>query len=176
MITLILDGYNVIHAVPELSKRADQSLEAGRQALIDFCTAYKAKRGDVGQLYIVFDGDDAYAGQPSMDRQGVSVMFSRRGEEADERILSLIRNDGGRSRFVIVSNDTYIFNNARAHGARVISVRDFYAQRSLHRDSLRSRAADAPWRKRTDTSEKAPLSSGEAQRITDEYRKHLEGK
>lgn len=167
MMTLVLDGYNVIHAVPELARRLDQSLEAGRRALIEFCVAYKAKRGDIAQLYLVFDGDDAYAGQPSMDRQGVSVMFSRRGEEADERILGLIRNDGGRSRFVIVSNDTYIFNNARAHGARVISVRDFYAQR---------RAADAPRQDRIELPEKAPLSSGEAKRITDEYRKHLEGK
>lgn len=166
MITLILDGYNVIHAVPELSKRADQNLEAGRKALIDFCAAHKAKRGDVAQIYIVFDGDDAYAGQPSADRQGVRVLFSRRGEEADERILELIRTDGGRSRFLIVSNDTYIFNNARAHGARVISVRDFYAQR---------RAAD-PRQDRVTLPEKTPLPSGEAQRITDEYRKHLEGK
>lgn len=166
MLTLILDGYNVIHAVPELAKRLDQSLEAGRQGLIEFCVAYKARRGDVAQLYIVFDGDEAYAGA-GQGGAGISVLFSRRGEEADERILSLIRTDGGRSRFVIVSNDTYIFNNARAHGARVISVRDFYAQR---------RAADAPRQDRIELPEKAPLSSGEAKRITDEYRKHLEGK
>lgn len=165
MLTLILDGYNVIHAIPELTKRLDQSLESARQGLIDFCVAFKAKRGDVGQLYIVFDGDDAYAGQPSMDRGGVTVMFSRRGEEADERILKLIRHDGGQSRFLIVSDDTYIFNNARAHGARVISVRDFYAQR---------RAAD-PRQDRVELPGKTPLPSGEAQRITDEYRKHLEG-
>lgn len=164
MLTLILDGYNVIHAVPELSKRADQNLEAGRRALIDFCMAYKAKRGDIAQLYIVFDGDEAYGG-PGRGGAGVNVLFSRRGEEADERILALIRNDGGQSRFLIVSDDTYIFNNARAHGARVISVRDFYAQR---------RAAD-PRPTRTELPGKTPLPPRDAQRITDEYRKHLEG-
>ena len=166
MLTLILDGYNVIHAVPQLAKRLDQSLEAARQALIEFCADYRARRGDVAQLYIVFDGDEAYAG-PGQSRLGVTVLFSRRGEEADERILGLIRSGDGRSRFVIVSDDTYIFNNARAHGARVMPVRDFYAQR---------RAADSPRQDRLGPPEKIPLPSIEAQRITDEYREHLEGK
>jgi predicted RNA-binding protein with PIN domain len=164
MVTLVLDGYNVIHAVPELARRLDQSLEAAREALIEFCQAYRAKRGDVAQLCIVFDGDDAYAG-PGPARAGVAVLFTRRGEEADERILSLIRADGGRSRFLIVSNDTYVLNNARAHGARVISVSEFCAQVQ----------PAAPSRlKRPDVVDKASLSTSEAHRITEEYRKLLE--
>ena len=167
MVTVILDGYNVIHAVPELARQLDHSLEAAREALLSVCRAYRARRGDIERLCVVFDGDQAYARGPRADRGGVTALFTRRQEEADERILSLIRSDGGRGRFVVVSNDTYIFNNARVHGTRVMSVSAFYAQ--LHP----ARAARSEPRTPVD---KAPLSTRDAQRITDEYRRHLESR
>jgi len=168
MVTLVLDGYNVIHAVPELARHLDQSLEDAREALVRFCQAYRSRRGDVAQLVVVFDGDEQYARGPEAERGGVTVLFTRRQEEADERILQLVRADGGRSRFVIVSNDTYVFNNARAHGARVIPVSEFYAQ--LRRaNPLRHPA-------RPEVPDKPALSPFDARRITDDYRKHLEGK
>ncbi len=167
MITLILDGYNVIHGVVELERRLDRSLEAARAALVDMCQAYKARRGDVGRVYVVFDGDDAVGAGGSAERGGVSVVFTRKREEADDRILGLIRADAGQSRFVIVSNDTYVFNNARAQGARVMSVGEFYAQSKPPAGAVRS----AP---RAAGDEKSPLPSREAQRITDDYRRRLE--
>lgn len=167
MVTIILDGYNVIHAVPELSRQLDRSLEAARQALVRLCETYLARRGDVTQLYVIFDGTDLDARGSRADRGRVTVLFTQRQEEADERILNLIRADGGRSRFVIVSNDTYIFNNARVHGARVMSVGEFYAQ---------LRPARTARSKRPAVTEKMPLSTRDAQWITEEYRKYLAGK
>ena len=166
MVTVVLDGYNVIHAVPELARQLDRSLEAAREALVSLCQAYQARRGDVKRMYVVFDGDQAFASGPQRDRDGVAVLFTQRQEEADDRILSLIRADGGRSRFVIVSNDIYVFNNARVHGARVMPVSEFYAQ-------LRPAHAARP--ARPDAEDKTGLSAFDARRITEEYRKHLEG-
>jgi predicted RNA-binding protein with PIN domain len=100
---------------------------------------------------------------------GVTVLFSRRPEDADERILQLIRADGGRSQFVIVSNDNYIFNNARVHGARVISVAEFYAQ-------LQSVSAKPSGSGRPKSPEKSALPTRDAQQITEEYRRYLEGR
>ena len=167
MITIVLDGYNVIHGVPELERKLDQSLEAAREALLTFCQAYRARRGDVQQLYVVFDGNDAYAGGPIVDRGGVTVLFTRSQEEADDRILRLIKDDHARSRFVIVSNDNYVFNNARAHGARVISVSEF---------SAKPKPGRAPRAARSPVVEKTSLSLRAAEQITEEYRRHLEGK
>ena len=62
MTTIIVDGYNVIHAVPALARRLDQSLEAAREALLEACRAYRARRGDIARLYVVFDGDEAVGG------------------------------------------------------------------------------------------------------------------
>ena len=167
MVTVLLDGYNVIHAVPELARQMDRSLEAAREALVNLCREYRQRRGDVKRLYVVFDGDDVDARGPQEDHEGVTVLFTQRQEEADERILSVIRAEGGRSRFVVVSNDTHIFNNARALGAHVISIRTFYGQIR----PARTTRANPPA-----VIEKMSLSTRDAQRITEEYRKCLEGK
>ena len=165
MVTVILDGYNVIHAVPELKRQLDRSLEAARDALVTLCGEYRARRGDVAHLFVIFDGNQDDASGPHAGRGGVTVLFTQRQEEADERILSLIRADGRRSRFVIVSNDTHVFNNARALGARVISVQTFYGE--VH--PARPRRSKPPA-----AAEKMLLSTREAQQITEDYRKSLE--
>jgi len=151
--------------VAELSRQLDRSLEAAREALVSLCQAYQARRGDIQRVYVVFDGDQAYARGPQTGRGGVTVLFTQREEEADDRILRLIRADGGHSRFVIVSNDTYVFNNARAHGVSVLSVSEFAAQ---------LRPAPAPRLEHPDVVDKATLSAREAHQITEDYRHYLQ--
>ena len=170
MITLILDGYNVIHAVPQLARQMDHSLQSAREALVRLCEAYRARRGDIGQVYVVFDGrEDEFAGASEQSRGRVTVCFTRAPEEADQRILRLIEAKQS-GRCIVVSNDNEVVNNARAHGARVISAQEFAQQIQPARLMNASRG-----RLRAD-AEKPTLSIPEAQRITDEYRKHLEGK
>lgn len=168
MITVILDGYNVAHAVPELARQMDQSLEAAREALVRLCQEYRGRRGDIGRLYVVFEGrDDSAYGPRAQHHGGVTVLFTQEPEEADRRILKLIESERGRSRCVVVSNDNEVANNARAFGARVVSVQEFYRQARPMSASRQHPAADPG---------KATPSARDAQQITDEYRKHLEAK
>ena len=172
MITLIVDGYNVIYAVPELTRQMDRSLEAAREALVRFCETYRAKRGDIGQVYVVFDGrDDEFSGPSQQPRGRITVCFTRPPQEADQRILRLIEAERP-TRCVVVSNDNEVFNNARAHGARVISVKEFAQPRQPAKPAKTSRG-----RNRSGSGDDKPaLSIPEALRITDDYRRHLEGK
>jgi len=166
MIVLILDGYNVIHAVPELARHLDRSLQAAREALIRLCQAYRARRGDMARLYVVFDGRDAEAFGSSAQQQGsVTVLFTERPEEADARILRVIEAERGRC--VVVSNDNEVANNARAFGARILSVQAFYRQVHPVKTSHHQSPASAG---------KAILSTRDAQQITEEYRQHLDNK
>ncbi len=165
IITLILDGYNVIHAVPELARHLDRSLQSAREALVRLCQAYRARRGDIERLYVVFDGRDAEAFGSSAQQQGsVTVLFTERPEEADARILRVIEAERGR-RCVVVSNDNEVANNARAFGARILSVQAFYQQVHPVKTSHLQSPASAG---------KAILSTRDAQQITEEYRQHLE--
>jgi len=165
MITLILDGYNVIHAVPEMARHMDRSLQSAREALVRFCQEYRRRRGDIGRLYVVFDGQDAEGfGSREQPHGNVIVLFTQKPEEADARILRVIEAQGGRSRCVVVSNDNEVFNNARAFGARVLSVQEFYQQ---------ARPAKVRRANRPDGEDKVMPSPREAQQITEELRKHL---
>ncbi len=164
MTIMVVDGYNVIYAVPELRRQLDQSLEAARNALISHCRAYRARRGDVQRIYVVFDGAQEERDVHIKEAGGVHVVFTSRHEEADAQILTLIKAERGAHRFLIVSNDTEVFNNARAHGARAISVTDFYPQHAPARVSGRGAGGDP----------KAHLPAAQARHITDEYRQHLE--
>jgi len=166
MITVLLDGYNVIYAVPELARHMDHSLQSAREALVALCQEHRARRGDVRRLYVVFDGRDIDApGSHAQSRGDVAVLFTRKPEEADERIVRLIEAERGRC--VVVSNDNELCNNARAFRAGVLSAQEFYAQ---------ARPASARQPAPPTIPGKAILPSHAAQRITEEYRKHLEGK
>ena len=167
MITMIVDGYNVIYAVPELARQMDRSLQAAREALVRFCQAYRARRGDIGRVYVVFDGRDAVGfGSREQTHGSVTVVFTQKPEEADKRILVLIEAQGGRGRCVVVSNDNEVFNNARAFGASVLSVQEF---------TKKARPVGPTRPQAPSSARKEPLSSRDAREITEEYRKRLEG-
>ena len=159
--TLILDGYNVIHAIPELERRLEVSLQASREALLRFCEAYRASRGDIRKIVIVFDGKSEYDGLPSGSRPGVEIIFTS-GETADERILELIQDSKNTDSFIVVSNDNYVSNNSRAMRTSVVRVSEFRA--AVSGTGKPRGAGPGP---------KAGLPDHAARKITDEYRRHL---
>ena len=164
MVTVIVDGYNVIHAVPRFARSLERNLEAAREALLAACREYRARRGDIARVCVVFDGDETVSCDSAIERGGVLAVFTPRQEEADERILELIRAGGRQRRFVVVSNDTVITNNARAHGAGVLSARAF-AEQLVPRSRPRTTPASS--------HDEHKVSPKQAQEITEAYRRYL---
>jgi len=165
MKVLILDAYNVIHAIPELERMLDRSLEAAREALIARCRVLCQARGDIGEIHLIFDGSQAEEAPALRRGAGVSVWFTPKKEEADERILRMIKQAEAHAQFVIVSNDTYVFNNSRAHGAQVMSSAAF-------QEWLKP----GPGRKKESriAGETKTLSGRQAREINEAYLKDLE--
>ncbi len=161
--TLILDGYNVIHAIPELERLLDVSLQAAREGLIRLSEQYRSSHGDIRKIVIVFDGKSEYDGLPSGSRAGVEIIFSS-GESADERILELIQTAKNTDSFIVVSNDNYVSNNSRAMRTSVVPVSEF---RNASAGKSNPRAASGR------SGPKTGLTDHAAQKITDEYRRHL---
>lgn len=56
---------------------------------------------------------------------GVRVTFSRRKESADDAILSVIKDAGSGTGYVVVSDDGYVKHSARDLEADVMSVAEF---------------------------------------------------
>jgi predicted RNA-binding protein with PIN domain len=106
---LIVDGYNV-------TKRgfAEMSLEQQRKRLITGLGGIAAQTGD--EVTVVFDGAERVHGLPPAPR-GVRVLFSRKGDTADELIRQLVRAEPPGRAIVVISSDREVADGVRRHGA-----------------------------------------------------------
>ncbi len=106
---LVVDGYNV-------TKRgfADMSLEQQRKRLITGLGGIAAQTGD--EVTVVFDGAERVHGLPPAPR-GVRVLFSRKGDTADELIRQLVRAEPAGRPVVVISSDREVADGVRRHGA-----------------------------------------------------------
>jgi predicted RNA-binding protein with PIN domain len=129
---LIVDGYNVIRQSPGLLALEARDLEDGRQALLDLLGAYRDRSGH--KITVVFDGWQGGSRNETRDRRhGVTVIFSRLGEPADEVIKRLLRREGARA--LVVSSDRELQDCASHAGAAWIESAQFEAQYLLRQES-----------------------------------------
>jgi uncharacterized protein len=121
-IHLIIDGYNLIRQSPELLAQESQDLSLGRDALLEKLAAYRRLKKHA--VTVVFDGWEAGEFMGNRDRfQGMLIIYSRRGEKADEVIKRLA--DRERERALIISSDREIIDHAERVGAAVMSADEF---------------------------------------------------
>lgn len=115
---LIVDGYNLLGSTRGLSDR----LESAREHLLRALAAYRHRKSH--PITVVFDGWRQDRPMEQYEhRAGVQVVYSRRGEKADQVIQRLVRQYG--SDCAVVSSDHEIVNVARSHGAFVMQAQEF---------------------------------------------------
>ncbi len=106
---LVVDGYNVTK-----TGYGDVSLEQQRSRLVRGLGGLAAQTG--AEVTAVFDGADRMVGLPPAPR-GVRVLFSRKGETADELIRRLVRAEPAGRPVVVISSDKEVADGVRRHGA-----------------------------------------------------------
>lgn len=125
---LIVDGYNVIRQSQELQRLDARELEAGRLALLARLAAYRERSRH--KVTVVFDGWLGGDFKETRDRHlGMLIIYSRRGEKADEVIKRLLANE--RQRAVVVTSDREIQAWAQGVGAAWITAQQFEMQHLL---------------------------------------------
>jgi predicted RNA-binding protein with PIN domain len=121
-IHIIIDGYNLIRQSKSFRHLDHQSIQLGRDALIDALAAYKRLKSH--NITVVFDGAHAPYLAPSRDRiKGIRIQFSRTGESADSVIKRLARSE--RQKALVVSSDRDVVQSCEASGAATISAQGF---------------------------------------------------
>lgn len=114
---IIIDGYNYIRQT-DLRRFENISLEKGRDELIRRLAVYKKARGH--KITVVFDGIIGGSHSEERDRTaGISIIFSRRGETADEVIKRIIRNSA--EEIMVVSSDREVASAAERKGFTAVS-------------------------------------------------------
>jgi predicted RNA-binding protein with PIN domain len=116
---LLVDGYNVIHRLPELEAGLADGLQNARNQLALRVSAWS--RGHSGvECVIVFDGEFERSGGRGERIAGIRCVYSLTAHGGDAEIVRLVRDFKGRKGDItVVSDDNYVRNNCRAHGAVV---------------------------------------------------------
>ena len=119
---LIVDGYNVIHAWPPLNKLLGVSLEAARDKLVERLAVYSLVSG--AEVTVVFDAHQTTSLANAEElREGVRVIFTRKGHSADHAIERLAYTATGSGDAVTVAtSDRFQRDLVRGMGGGVISA------------------------------------------------------
>lgn len=164
--TLIVDGYNVIHRIPIFRALLTRNLESARDRLVSHCTTWLASRKNTERILVVFDGKQPDSTE-ICPRPGIRVIYSRKGETADDYIVSLVRNGGKGMRYTVVSDDQEVAGRTRQLGGQALSAAEFC-----------DRPEEAPCasRRKGSDSAKPGLPPATEQRINADLRRqwHLE--
>src|SRR5574340_1007031 len=136
---LLVDGYNLLGSAGMGGPTGGGRLEAAREALLRDLAGYRQRKRHA--ITVVFDGWQGGLGAEQREFQsGVEVVYSKRGERADQVIQRLARLYGGNC--AVVSSDHEVVNAARAAGAFVMGASEFRAK-------LQERPSGQPeWRRR----------------------------
>jgi predicted RNA-binding protein with PIN domain len=121
-IHLIVDGYNLIRQSKSFRHLDRQSLELGRDALVDALSKYKKLKAH--KITVVFDGAQAPYPAPARDHvKGIRIVFSRSGDSADSVITRMARVE--REKALVVSSDQEVVRSSAASGAATIGAEEF---------------------------------------------------
>ncbi len=123
MSTLIVDGYNVVHAWPSLKRLlSTATLEDARDKLVERLAVLAMVSGE--EVTVVFDAHHSKAMSNSESLvDGVRVLFTRRGHSADHSIERLAYRAGERGDVITVAtSDSFQRDLVRGMGGAVISA------------------------------------------------------
>ncbi len=121
---LLVDGYNIIFAWPELNELAKINVDAARNSLQDKLCNYQAIRKC--QVIVVFD---AYRleGHPTeiFDYHNIHVVFTKEKETADQYIEKFVHTHVKNYNVTVATSDGLEQIIIRGEGAALLSARDF---------------------------------------------------
>ena len=122
---VIVDGYNVIHAWPQLKRLlSDASLEAARDRLIERLSVFGMVVG--ADVTVVFDAHHSAARNNSQETvEGVKVLFTRKGHSADHAIERMAYDASQAGDVITVAtSDRFQRDLVRGMGGAVISAQE----------------------------------------------------
>jgi len=136
---LLVDGYNVIFASPELTAIAHDNLEIARKKLSDILCEYKALSRY--RVILVFDAHLVTGGVGSVeDYHNIKIVFTKEAETADHYIESVAYKLGKKNdRILVATSDVMEQIIILGQGASRISAEDLWAEMARAKEDVRNR-------------------------------------
>ena len=160
---ILIDGYNLIRQSVSLKRFERQSLDAGRKALIAWLADYRRRKDH--RITVVFDGWESGSAQEERDFQtGINIIYSSRGEKADEVIMRLTAESD--EEIIVVSSDREISSFATRRGKATLSSAEF--ESIVNKQSSPSADSQTPAQKDEEDEENSRPANkkGQARRLS----------
>ena len=137
---LLVDGYNVIHAHPELSSLAADSLDGARIKLCDILCEFKALSSY--RIIVVFDAHLVPGGTGSVtDYNNIKIVFTKEAETADRYIeqaaYKLSKEGNRRDRITVATSDVLEQLIILGQGAGRVSATDLWSEIESAKNKMR---------------------------------------
>lgn len=115
---IIIDGYNLIRQSASLRSFDSLDVAKGREKLIEKLARYRRLKRH--PILVVFDGwqEGPFTEQRTKE-QGIDIVYSKRGEKADEVIKRLVSNC--KEGLMVVTSDREIANFCNTRSCEVIA-------------------------------------------------------
>lgn len=124
---LLVDGYNIIHAWPELKELADENMDGARMKLIESLSNYQAIRKC--RIIAVFD---AYRVQRHreeiMDYHNIHLVFTKETQTADQYIEKFAHDNKKKYSIAVATSDGLQQMIVRGAGCFLLSARELKAE------------------------------------------------
>lgn len=128
MSRVIIDGYNLIRQVRELTAKEQVSLQDGRDALVAKLKIYRKYKPH--SILVVFDGKSEMSERSEAYKEGgISICYSTSSQTADEAIQDFLKGD--LQDVVLVTSDRALQQYAETRGCAVMESPAFYRKLEL---------------------------------------------
>ncbi|MFZ5351826.1 MAG: NYN domain-containing protein [Bacillota bacterium] len=120
---LLVDGYNIIFAWPELKELAEDNLDAARSKLLDYLSKYQGVQGC--RIIAVFDAHRVQRhSEEIIDYDNLHVVYTREAQTADHFIERFACDNQKKYNITVATSDGLQQIIIRGAGCSVLSARE----------------------------------------------------
>ncbi|NLK34378.1 MAG: translation elongation factor G, partial [Gracilibacteraceae bacterium] len=124
---LLVDGYNIIHAWPELKELADGNIESARMKLLDSLSNYQWIRQC--RIIVVFDAYRVQGHREEItDYHNIHIVYTKEAQTADEYIEKFARDNRKKYNIAVATSDGLQQIIVRGAGCSLLSARELKAE------------------------------------------------
>lgn len=134
---LLVDGYNIIHAWPELDELQKTNFDGARGRLLDIMQHYQSLISS--EIIVVFDAYKVKGhGEEFIDLNNIHVVYTKEAETADHYIEKFAHENGRKRNVTVATSDGLEQVIIRGQGCLLMSARELLEDVNKREEQLRN--------------------------------------
>ena len=132
---LLVDGYNIIFAIPQLKELAEINIDSARSKLMDLLCNYQGYKKNT--LILVYDAYKVEGGIGSVEKyHNIHVVYTKEAETADQYIEKTVHEIGKKYHVTVATSDALEQKIIWGAGASRMSAKGLWEELELVRKEI----------------------------------------